>query len=194
MYKCAFCSIPKKVIPVKKEWVDSQIESIKDLDATLVYLDDKTFGQAENYTLLPELYERIKEYNPDFKGFIIQTTALDFANKKRFSPEYLKNSHIQFVELGVETYNDDILTKLNKKHSHKKFVDAAMQNARDNNIKGYSLISSLGYRGMRGRKRSRILRLRQGRRIRILWTSWRTTRISFLMLMCIRWLFMRGRN
>lgn len=135
LYKCAFCSIPKKVIPVKKEWIDSQIESIKDLDATLVYLDDKTFGQAENYTLLPELYERIKEYNPDFKGFIIQTTALDFANKKRFSPEYLKNSHIQFVELGVETYNDDILTKLNKKHSHKKFVDAAMQNARENNIK-----------------------------------------------------------
>ena len=135
LYKCAFCSIPKKVIPIKKEWIDSQIESIKDLDATLVYLDDKTFGQAENYTLLPELYERIKEYNPDFKGFIIQTTALDFANKKRFSPEYLKNSHIQFVELGVETYNDDILTKLNKKHSHKKFVDAAMQNARDNNIK-----------------------------------------------------------
>lgn len=134
-YKCAFCTIPKKVIATDINVVDGQIKEIKDLDATLVYLDDKTFGQAKNYTYLTEVYNQIKEGNPNFEGFIIQTTAVDFADEKRFSKDYLEKSHIKYVELGIETYNDDLLAKLNKRHSSKKYVDAALENARKNNLK-----------------------------------------------------------
>jgi radical SAM superfamily enzyme len=47
---------------------------------------------------------------------------------------FLRDAHIKFVELGIETYNDNILESLNKRHSAKKFTDRAMQHARDNNI------------------------------------------------------------
>lgn len=134
-YACAFCSIPKTVINQPRDVIDRQVSSIQDLDASLVYLDDKTFGQATNYTSLPDAYKKIKEYNPDFQGFVVQTTAVDFANTRKFSPEYLKASGIKYVELGVETYNDPLLTALNKRHSHKRFTDAAVQNARENGVK-----------------------------------------------------------
>jgi hypothetical protein len=134
-FKCAFCSNVLPVKPLSKQVVMDQVESLKFLDATLVYVGDKAFGQAPNAEVLIDAYDRIKEYNPDFEGFIIQTSAADFANKKVFSKEYLGKAHIKYVELGVETYNDDILTKLNKKHSHKKHVDAALDNARENDIK-----------------------------------------------------------
>ncbi len=133
-YKCKFCSVPKKVKSLPKDVVLSQIDAINNLDARLVYLDDKTFGQADNYTMLPELFERIKEYNPDFEGFIIQTTSRDFADDNMFSDDFIKESGIKYVELGVETYNDDTLTKLNKKHSHAKYTDAATEKIRRTGI------------------------------------------------------------
>ena len=133
-YKCAFCGIPERVRSMNQKLIDNQIDSIRDLDGQLVYLDDKTFGQADNFKKLPAIFKKIKEYNPGFQGFIIQTTSIDFANKKKFSKEFLKASGIKYVELGVETYNDDILTKVRKKHSHKKHTDAAMQNARENGV------------------------------------------------------------
>jgi tRNA A37 methylthiotransferase MiaB len=133
-YKCAFCTVPKKVNSSTKEVIQQQIRSIQDLDATLVYLDDKTFGQADNYEYLTEVYKEVKKYNPDFEGFVIQTTSADFASKK-FTPKFLAESGIKYVELGVETYNDEILNKLNKKHSAKKLTDKAMNKARRNNIK-----------------------------------------------------------
>lgn len=134
-YQCAFCSIPKKVEPIDKSIIDSQIESMKGLDSRLIYLDDKTFGQASNYEYLVDINKKLKEANPDFQGFIVQTTSRDFADPKKFSSEFIKNSGIKFVELGVETYNDGILTELNKNHSHKKYTDAAMENARANGVK-----------------------------------------------------------
>ena len=134
-YKCAFCSIPKALKKVSQAEIDKQVDEIIQLDAELIYLDDKTFGQVDNFTYLDQVYSKVKEKNPNFKGFIVQTTAVDFQDKKRFSKEWLDKAHIQFVELGIETYNDDILTTLNKRHSHAKFVNAALQNARENNIK-----------------------------------------------------------
>ena len=134
-FKCAFCSNVLPVKPLTREEVMSQVESLKGLDATLVYIGDKAFGQAPNADVVFEAYNRIKEYNPDFKGFIVQTSAADFANTKVFTPEYLAKAHIKYVELGVETYNDDILTKLNKRHSHAKYVAKALDNARANGVK-----------------------------------------------------------
>lgn len=134
-YKCAFCTIPKKVESIDKNVIDAQVKALTALDASLVYLDDKTFGQADNFGYLTEVYKKMKEANPAFQGFIVQTTSADFANTKKFTPEFLRDSGIKFVELGVETYNDNILAELNKKHASKKYTDAALDNARENGVK-----------------------------------------------------------
>ena len=134
-FKCAFCSNVKKVAPMKWEEIQQQVDGIKMLDSKFVYVGDKAFGQADNLEVFEKIYDEIKKYNPDFEGFIVQTSALDFANTKRMSPEFLAKSHIKYVELGIETYNDDILTKIRKPHSHAKHVKAALDNARANDVK-----------------------------------------------------------
>ena len=110
-HKCAFCSIEKELVPTSREVVDQQADAIAGLGTKLVYLNDKTFGQAPNYRYLADLNERIKAKNPGFKGFVIQTTA---AQMTKFDPAWLKKSGIRFVELGIETYNDPILHAMHK--------------------------------------------------------------------------------
>jgi hypothetical protein len=122
-HKCAFCVVPKTLEVTEEELVKQQVDAFAELDARLVYLDDKTFGQAKNHTMLPDLYWRIKKQNPEFEGFIIQTTASQFG---RFSDEFLAASHIRYVELGVETFNDSILREL-----HKPASEAVIQQAAD---------------------------------------------------------------
>lgn len=126
LHKCAFCTVPKGVKPVSDAIIDQQVESIQDLDAKLVYLDDKTFGQAGNYKKLEEIYNRIKKYNPDFEGFVIQTTAPQF---NKMSDEFIEKAHIRYVELGVETYNADVLKKM-RKPSTIKTIDEAVNKMR----------------------------------------------------------------
>lgn len=126
-YKCAFCTVPKKLDVSSKEFIDQQVESFKDLDAKLIYLNDKTFGQAGNYQYLSELNKRIKGQNPNFEGFIIQTTASDL---NRMPTEWLKESGIKYVELGVESYNDFILKGLHKPHNT-RIIDQATNKLRD---------------------------------------------------------------
>jgi tRNA A37 methylthiotransferase MiaB len=75
LHKCAFCIVPKGVTEVTSDIIDAQVEAFKKVDTKLVYLDDKTFGQAKNHVRLPEIYEKLKTAKPDFQGFIIQTTA-----------------------------------------------------------------------------------------------------------------------
>jgi hypothetical protein len=116
LHQCAFCTVPKQIKAVPLELIDQQVESFKALKSNLVYLNDKTFGQSPNYKYLPEIYRRIKEYNPDFEGFIVQTTTSAIM---RLSPEFLKESGIKFVELGIETVNDPILRKNRKPSSVK---------------------------------------------------------------------------
>lgn len=126
-YKCAFCTTPKKLELSSKEFIDQQIESFKGLDARLVYLNDKTFGQASNYKYLSELNARMKEVNPNFEGFIIQTTAADF---NKMPTAWLKESGIRYVELGVESYNDFILKSLHKPHTE-SIIDKASEKIRE---------------------------------------------------------------
>ena len=129
-HKCAFCTVPKKIEVTPSEVVNQQADQIAKLGSKLVYLNDKTFGQAENYETLPAVYDRIKQQNPDFGGFIIQTTA---SQMTRFTPEYLAKSGIKFVELGVETYNDPILHELHKPATE-ALIDRASQALRDADI------------------------------------------------------------
>lgn len=120
--RCAFCTEAKPLIETPRAEIENQVESFRPLKFKLVYLNDKTFGQAKNHIRLPELGARIQEYNPDFDGFIIQTTTTQFV---KMPDQFLLDSKIHFVELGVESFNDDILRKYRKPSSVKKIIEAS---------------------------------------------------------------------
>jgi len=130
LHKCAFCVVKKKVMAQPTKFIDQQLEAIKDLDFELVYLDDKTFGQASNYKYLSEVNKRIKKFNPKFKGFVIQTTAPQFM---KLDDGFIQESGIRYVELGVESYNDEILKRVKKPHNT-KLLDRAVNKIRKNNL------------------------------------------------------------
>jgi hypothetical protein len=127
LHRCAFCTIPKKLDITSPEVVRQQADAIAKLGSKLVYLNDKTFGQASNYQDLAELNDRIKAKNPDFQGFVVQTTSTQLL---KLPEEWLKKSGIKFVELGIETYNDPILTELHKPQSYARFTDQAIEKLR----------------------------------------------------------------
>jgi hypothetical protein len=110
--KCKFCIVEKQITEINKRDIIKQIKAFKDLEFKLVYLNDKTFGQCRNYKLLSLIYKRIKAYNPNFKGFIIQTSCSMFL--KQTFIDTITNSHIVACELGIETYNNKLLQGLNK--------------------------------------------------------------------------------
>jgi len=119
-HKCAFCTVPKKI--EMADDIADQVKSMAGLGHKLIYLNDKTFGQAENYKDLVKINEQVKAQNPEFQGFIIQTTAPAF---NKMDDEFIKESGIKYVELGMESFNDDILEKINKPHRQKHIVEAA---------------------------------------------------------------------
>ena len=125
-HACKFCTITKKVVGTPPEVVTQQVDAFGDLNAPLAYLNDKTLGQHDSYLRLPELYAKMKAANPDFGGFVIQTTA---AQMKSFSDEFLRKSGIKFIELGVESYNDSVL-KGQRKPANEKLIDAATEQMR----------------------------------------------------------------
>jgi hypothetical protein len=125
-HACKFCTVTKKVVGTPPEVVTQQVDAFGDLNAPLAYLNDKTFGHHDSYLRLPELYAKMKAANPDFGGFVIQTTA---AQMKSFSDEFLRKSGIKFIELGVESYNDSVL-KGQRKPANEKLIDAATEQMR----------------------------------------------------------------
>ncbi len=86
---------------------------MRDLDFELIYINDKTFGQCKNYYHLKYIYPSIAAWNPKFRGFTIQTTCYQIL-KFYGQGVNLKDLGIVNVELGIESYNDDILKKYNK--------------------------------------------------------------------------------
>ncbi len=122
-HKCAFCVVPKTILTSTKAHIASQLKAFKDLKFKLIYIDDKTFGQADNYTDLVEVNRQIKKFNPEFEGFIIQTTAPSLL---KMSDQFVQDSGIQYIELGVESYNDNILSKVKKPHRTKQLDDAVI--------------------------------------------------------------------
>lgn len=130
LHKCAFCVVPKNLCILPPADVKRQLKSFSDLDYTLVYVNDKTFGQASNYTDLAKAYDVLKAQNPNFSGFIIQTTA---AQMKKLDADFLKQAGVRFVELGVESYNDDILKKQHKPATT-AIIDSATEKLRESGI------------------------------------------------------------
>ena len=115
--------VPKTILTSTKAHVANQLKAFKDLKFKLIYIDDKTFGQAKNYRDLVEINRQIKKFNPEFEGFIIQTTAPALLN---MTDQFIQESGIQYIELGVESYNDDILSKVKKPHRERHLDDAVI--------------------------------------------------------------------
>lgn len=111
---CSFCLLKDtEVLNVRRGDILQQVLSFRSLQFELIYIDDKTFGQADNWPFLKELFVMIKQYNPKFKGFVIQTTAKELISKyKEFA-----NTGVVVAEIGLETYNDNILVKYHKPSS-----------------------------------------------------------------------------
>jgi radical SAM superfamily enzyme YgiQ (UPF0313 family) len=106
--------VEKRVRPTPKDEIDRDVDAIlENLDSDLVYLNDKTFGQSPNYQYLVELNRRIRARRPSFKGFIVQTTATQFL---KLPDDFLRDSGIRTVEIGVESYSDEILKSIRKPH------------------------------------------------------------------------------
>jgi hypothetical protein len=134
LHNCFFCGVENKgkaPREIDRQTVDQQIASFKDLKAKLVYVNDKTFGQASNHQDLKEIYKRMKAENPEFQGFIIQTSAAQMA---KMTPEFLQEAGVKYVEMGVESYNDSILKSV-RKPANEKMIDAAVEKIRASGAK-----------------------------------------------------------
>ena len=124
-HHCRFCTVPDELCEYSTSQILRQLESFSVLDFRYVYLNDKTFGQASNYWRLKECRAQIRSYNPNFAGFIVQTTA-DKCKNPAFVAE-LEAMGVLIVELGVETYNNDIL-KAYHKPQNTETIDRAVDN------------------------------------------------------------------
>lgn len=131
-HRCKFCTVPNSITEITADNIYKQIDSFKPLDYRLIYLNDKTFGQADNYKLLDGLYTYIKTtYNPDFRGFIIQTTCNQIT-KPEFI-DFVKSAKIKYVELGIESCNDAILSDM-KKPQNLKLIHKALKLCNDHKV------------------------------------------------------------
>lgn len=112
LYNCAFCTIPRVLETLPHEEIMQQILPMLVLDFEYVYIDDKTFGQADNYAALLDVYGLLKHHKPNFQGFIVQTTV-PMALKLLRRGE-IERLHIKALEVGVEIPDDDYLKKMRK--------------------------------------------------------------------------------
>lgn len=133
LFACEFCMVPRQVNAVPEDKVWSQVESFKPLDFDLVYLDDKTFGQAPNWRMVGQVREEIQKYNPNFKGFIIQTTANVAAGNGRKQDGSIEAFHelgVQYTEIGVESVNPATFKAMIKPY-RLNHLQTVMEKARD---------------------------------------------------------------
>ncbi len=135
LYRCAFCTVGRKVVSFPREYILGQVESFKPLQFELIYLDDKTFGQADNWKLVNEVYDTVKAYNPSFKGFIVQTTAHEVIKNAR---QWVENYHVKVIEIGVESLDQKTLNLWHKPHGV-KHINKASETIRQLKNEGFEL-------------------------------------------------------
>lgn len=131
-HKCKFCIVPDNVEKVPSQDVYQQADELCRLDSPLIYVDDKTFGQCENFWRLPTLFGYIaRKMSATFDGFIVQTTASQLL---KLDDDFLLASGIRYVELGIESYNDNVLAPL-RKPTNETDIDGAVRKLRRLGIK-----------------------------------------------------------
>ena len=121
LYQCKYCTVPQGVTKESFFCILRQIKSFKPLKFKLIYINDKTFFQADNYYFLSSLYGRIKKYNPQFEGFIIQSQVNTINHFKKFNG-LLEHLHIKIIELGIESFNNRVLKNMNKPQTENGIV------------------------------------------------------------------------
>lgn len=116
---CKFCIVPHgKITPVEKSVIEQQVKSFEPIDYRLIYIDDKTYGQCVNYGFTKEM--ALFTGKKDFNGFIVQTTTgMLYKKGKDF-----KNAGVSVAEIGLETFNDEILRAYRKPSSEAMTVKA----------------------------------------------------------------------
>ncbi len=133
LFACEFCMVPRQITTSSEEAIWEQVASFKPLGFELVYLDDKSFGQAPNWRMIGQVTKEIRKYNPDFKGYIIQTTANIAAGDSRKEDgtlEAFKELGVQYTEIGVESVNPKTFQAMRKPY-HLKHLETVMEKARD---------------------------------------------------------------
>lgn len=151
LYACEFCEVPRKLTVMSPAQVDRQIAALEPLDFNLIYLDDKTFSQADNWRYLEQVGKEVSSFNSSFEGFIVQTTANVAAIPGRI--EEFKSLGVKYVELGVESVNETTIRALNKPY-RLKHLEKATQAIRELGLK---LIPNLIF-GMPGEDYDNIIR------------------------------------
>jgi len=131
--RCKFCVVPNEVVELPNGQISQQAGAILSarLNSPLIYIDDKTFGQAETHKWLPAIYCGMKTARQVFDGFIIQTTASQLL---KLDDDFLLQSGICYVELGVESYNNEILRAMSKP-AREGTIDLAVDKLRRLGIK-----------------------------------------------------------
>jgi tRNA A37 methylthiotransferase MiaB len=119
LYNCSFCTIGRKVVERTYENAYAQALSFQGMEFELVYLNDKTFGQAKNWKWIASLYDVIQEYNPEFKGFIVQTVV---PMALKHIDEWIKMG-VKYVECGVEAVDKQYLKDMRKPYNLKQLDD-----------------------------------------------------------------------
>lgn len=127
---CKFCIVPHTTSVVVDAVIEQQVDSFRDLNFKLIYIDDKTFGQARNFRIIGQLRERILEYNKDFIGFVVQTTTGMLVRRA----QEFKDLGVVVAEIGLETYNDSIL-KLYRKPSSERMIRKSIETAGEKGVK-----------------------------------------------------------
>ena len=120
LYNCTFCTIERKVTERTWENVCGQLDSMRQLNFELVYLDDKTFGQAKNWTWLSRVAANIRAFNRKFKGFIVQTTVPMML--KHFDT-WVHEYDVRYVEVGAEHVDEAYLRTMRKPYSVAQLED-----------------------------------------------------------------------
>jgi radical SAM superfamily enzyme len=141
-HNCKFCTVPNKVEEVSWSDIYQQVDAMKNLKFKLVYLNDKTWGMAENHEGLIDVYNHIRHFNPEFEGFIIQTSVAlmqSFENRLMDKITGMQNAHIKVIELGIETFNNDLLREYRKPQREKSMTHVVEMLSE----KGFHVIANL---------------------------------------------------
>ncbi len=133
LFNCNFCMVDRQLVTLTDEQIWEQVESFKPLEFQLIYLDDKTFGQAPNWSMIKPIADEIRKYNPGFQGFIIQTTtnvAMSDGNHNGAGMQPFKEAGVKYVEIGVESVNSDTIRAMNKPYTARQ-LEGAIDKARE---------------------------------------------------------------
>lgn len=126
-FRCRFCTVPTQLLLTLPQLVDATALALRPLEFELVFLDDKSFGEARNWREAGHLADVIRSYNPGFAGFIVQTPP-SLAARPGFLAECL-DIGVRYVELGVEIVDDEQLALL-RKPFRRRHLDQAVDEAR----------------------------------------------------------------